>query len=64
MNAYENGVELFKGLKKFKSSTDRATEGILIYGGSETKVQNGVQISNPGSMNELLDAFLKIGIVQ
>ena len=54
----------FKGLKKFKSSTDRATEGILIYGGSETKVQNGVQISNPGSMTELLDTFLKIGIVQ
>ncbi len=49
--------DFFKGLKKFKSSVDRADDGILIYGGSETRVQNGVQIANLNSLHEVLSRY-------
>lgn len=49
--------DFFKGLKRFKSSIDKANDGILIYGGSETRIQNGVQIANLSSLHEVLRRY-------
>ena len=49
--------DFFKGLKRFKSSIDRANDGILIYGGSETRIQNGVQVANLSSLHEVLSRY-------
>lgn len=50
--------QFFKGLKRFKAIVDRSTNGILVYGGSDTRIQNGVQITGLCSLNEMLSRYL------
>lgn len=49
--------DFFKGLKRFKASVSSSADGILVYGGSETRMQNGVQVICLDSLDDVLSRY-------
>ncbi len=49
--------DFFKGLKRFKASVSSSADGILVYGGRETRMQNGVQVICLDSLDDVLSRY-------
>ena len=52
--------DFFKGLKKFFEAVKSPVNGVLVYGGSDVRVQNGVQITGLHMLDRILEKTLKI----
>lgn len=53
--------DFFKGLKRFIASVSASTDGVLIYGGSDTRLQNNVQVTNLENLNAVLTSIKRGG---
>jgi len=51
--------DFFKGLNRFKEAAGEPTQGILVYGGTDSRTQSGVRITNlkalPGTLSAVLE---------
>lgn len=52
----------FKGLKQFRANVSTSTDGVLIYGGSDTRMQNDMQITNLENLTAVLTSIKHGGI--
>lgn len=44
----------FRGLSRFKSSVSNSEDGVLVYGGNDSRVQNDVRVTNLDGLSEVL----------
>jgi hypothetical protein len=51
--------EFFRGFAAFRSAIEKTGDPILVYAGSDARIQNGVRITNLQTLNDALKKLAK-----